>query len=182
MFVSLAVTDSVNNVGGLAFVQGFRQGFSQAESTAMVRGDCFPPYVEVVTKFPVSGNSMVAFVNQWRGRASLSIGLIFPENRYLKTIYQITWPENTRKLSMFVSTFSSCSFNQKTGHAINKMVHFGPHFQICPGSPVIRLRIQIKQWWSTLLTILRKKKRQWLNPKQRQKNAYPDVTTKVVYT
>ncbi|XP_074622862.1 uncharacterized protein LOC141881089 isoform X3 [Acropora palmata] len=76
-----AVTDSVNNVGSLAFVRGFSQGFSHTESTAWVRGDCFPSYVEVVTKFPVSGNSMVAFVNQWRGRASLSIGLIFPEDR-----------------------------------------------------------------------------------------------------
>ena len=90
VFISLAVTDSVNNVGGRAFVRGFSEGFSHTESTAWVRGDCFPPYVEVVTKFPVSGNSMVAFVNQWRGRASLSIGLIFPEDRYLKTIYQIT--------------------------------------------------------------------------------------------
>ena len=87
VFVSLAAIDSVNNFGGLAFVGGFSEGMSRTESTAWVRGDCFPRHVEVVTKFPVSGNSMAAFVDQWRGRAYLSIGLIFPEDRYLKSTY-----------------------------------------------------------------------------------------------
>jgi len=32
---------------------------------------------------------MAALVDQWKGRAYLSIGLIFPEDRYLKTIDQI---------------------------------------------------------------------------------------------
>ncbi|XP_044178990.1 uncharacterized protein LOC114974816 [Acropora millepora] len=73
--------DSFNNFGGLAFVRGFREGISRTESIAWVRGDYYPRHVEVVTKFPVSGNSMAAFVDQWRGRAYLSIGLIFPEDR-----------------------------------------------------------------------------------------------------
>ena len=87
VFVSLAVTDSVNNFGGLAFVGGFSEGISHTESTAWVRGDWYPRHVEAVTKFPVSGNSMAAFVDQWRGRAYLNIGLIFPEDRYLKSTY-----------------------------------------------------------------------------------------------
>ena len=85
--VSLAAIDSVNNFGSLAFVRGFSGGMSHTESTAWVRGDCHPRHVEVVTKFPVSGNSMAALVDQWRGRAYLSIGLIFPEDRYLKSTY-----------------------------------------------------------------------------------------------
>ena len=89
MFVSLAVIDSVDNFEGLAFVRGFSEGISHTESTAWVRGDCYPRHVEVVTRFPVSGNSMAAFVDQWRGRAYLSIGLIFPEDRYVKTTYKI---------------------------------------------------------------------------------------------
>ena len=87
MFVSLAVINSVNNFGGLAFVRGFSEGMSHTESTAWVRGDCYPRHVEVVTRSPLFGNSMAAFVDQWRGRAYLSVGLIFPEDRYLKTIY-----------------------------------------------------------------------------------------------
>jgi len=83
------VIDSVNNFEGLAFVRGFSEGISHTESTAWVRGDCYPRHVEVVTRFPVSGNSMAALVDQWKGRAYLSIGLIFPEDRYLKTIDQI---------------------------------------------------------------------------------------------
>ena len=89
MFVSLAAIDSVNNFGGLAFVRGFSEGISHTESTAWVRGDCYPRHVEVVTRFPVSGNSMAVVVDQWRGRVNLSIGLIDPEDRYVKTIYQI---------------------------------------------------------------------------------------------
>ncbi|XP_067022084.1 uncharacterized protein [Acropora muricata] len=54
---------------------------SHTESTAWVRGDCYPRHVEVVTRSPLFGNSMAAFVDQWRGRAYLSVGLIFPEDR-----------------------------------------------------------------------------------------------------
>ncbi|XP_067020800.1 uncharacterized protein [Acropora muricata] len=75
------VIDSVHNFGGLAFVRGFSEGISYTESTAWVRGDCYPRHVEVVTRFPLFGNSMVALVDQWRGRACLNIGLIFPEDR-----------------------------------------------------------------------------------------------------
>ena len=38
-----------------------------------------------------------------------------------------------------LSAFSSRSFNQKAGYTINKMVHFGRHVRICPGSRVIRM-------------------------------------------
>ncbi|XP_067022083.1 uncharacterized protein [Acropora muricata] len=75
------VINSVNNFGGLAFVRGFSEGMSHTESTAWVRGDCYPRHVEVVTRSPLFGNSMAAFVDQWRGRAYLSVGLIFPEDR-----------------------------------------------------------------------------------------------------
>ena len=87
VFVSLAAIDSVNNFGGLAFVRGFSDGMSQTESTAWVRGDCYPRHIDVVTRFPVFGNSLVASVDHCSGRVYLSVGLIFPEDRYLKTIY-----------------------------------------------------------------------------------------------
>ena len=87
MFVFLAEGDSINNFGGLAFVRGFREGMSHTESTAWVRGDCNPRYVEVVTRSPVSHNSMVASVDKCEGRAHLCIGIIVPENRYLNNVH-----------------------------------------------------------------------------------------------
>ena len=92
VFFSLAANDSVNNFGGFTFARGCPECVFESiekKSTAWVRGDCYPRYVEVVTRFPVSGNSMAVVVDQWRGRVNLSIGLIDPEDRYVKTIYQI---------------------------------------------------------------------------------------------
>ena len=42
-----------------------------------------------------------------------------------------------KKTLNVLSTFSSRSFNEKTVYTINKMVHFGRHLQICPGSQVM---------------------------------------------
>ena len=58
-----------------------------------------------------------------------------------------------KKTFKVLSTFCSCSFNQKTGYTINKMVYFGRYLQICPGSQVVRLGIQITTVISYIKTI-----------------------------
>ncbi|XP_074622410.1 uncharacterized protein LOC141880775 [Acropora palmata] len=109
------VIDSVNNFGGLAFVRGFSEGMSHTESTAWVRGDCYPRHVVVVTRSPLFGNSMAALVDQWRGRAYLSIGLIFPEDRTPCYPQNGEYPQLTGKLwgwrsksgEIYTKTFNS---------------------------------------------------------------------------
>ena len=58
-----------------------------------------------------------------------------------------------KKTFKVLSTFCGCSFNQKTGYTINKMVHFGRHLQICLGSQLIRLGIQITTAISYIKTL-----------------------------
>ncbi|XP_015748694.1 PREDICTED: uncharacterized protein LOC107328482 [Acropora digitifera] len=84
VFVSLAAIDSVNNLGVLEFVRGCCEGVFEGirtESKARVRGHFVPRYVEVVTRSPVSDNSMTVYVEKRTGRVHLSIALICPEDR-----------------------------------------------------------------------------------------------------
>ncbi|KAL9966433.1 hypothetical protein ACROYT_G024506 [Oculina patagonica] len=58
--------------------------FSDTSPTVWIDGDCWPPYGEVVTRYPLCGASkMNVFVDCIEGQANLTFGLIFPYERRL---------------------------------------------------------------------------------------------------
>lgn len=67
----------------LQFIRGL-QGFTDTTPpTVFVRGNRYPNYQEVVTRYPLCGSSELLYlVACLEGRSSLSFGLIVPDNRY----------------------------------------------------------------------------------------------------
>ncbi|XP_078376032.1 uncharacterized protein LOC144659459 [Oculina patagonica] len=69
----------------LELVRGLKC-FSDTSPTVRIEGDCWPPYGEVVTRFPLCGSSELnVFVDCIEGQANLTFGLIFPYERRRQT-------------------------------------------------------------------------------------------------
>ena len=68
----------------LQFIRGL-QGFTDTSpSTVFVRGNRWPNYQEVVTRYPLCGSSELLYlVGCIQGQSTLSFGLIVPDNRYV---------------------------------------------------------------------------------------------------
>lgn len=68
----------------LQFIRGL-QGFTEIlPSTVFVRGNRWPNYQEVVTRYPLCGSSELLYsVGCIQGQSTLSFGLIVPDNRYV---------------------------------------------------------------------------------------------------
>ena len=81
VFPFLTALNSTEPIVGVEFVRGL-QGLSDETSTVWVQGDLWPRYEEIVTRVPICASTkLVIFVEQMNGCPSLSIGLIFPNER-----------------------------------------------------------------------------------------------------
>ena len=81
----LLLTDRVYSAfQSLQFIRGL-QGFTDTSpSTVFVRGNRWPNYQEVVTRYPLCGSSELLYsVGCIQGQSTLSFGLIVPDNRYV---------------------------------------------------------------------------------------------------
>lgn len=80
--------NSTEPIVGVEFVRGL-QGLSDETSTVWVQGDLWPRYEEVVTRVPICASTkLVIFVEQMNGCPSLSIGLIFPNERNSQCLWE----------------------------------------------------------------------------------------------
>jgi len=69
--------------GVLELVRGLNS-FPDATPTVWIKGDCWPPYGEIVTKYPLCGATKLnVFVDCVEGQSELTFGLISPSERYL---------------------------------------------------------------------------------------------------
>ena len=58
-----------------------------SENTAWIKGDCWPPFTEVVTRYPLCGGTKLnVFVKCVEGQSELIFGLIFPHKRYSSSL------------------------------------------------------------------------------------------------
>ncbi|KAJ7384113.1 hypothetical protein OS493_023437 [Desmophyllum pertusum] len=56
--------------------------FSDTTPTAWIKGDCWPPYGEIVTRYPLCGASkLYVYVDCMEGQSTLTFGLISPQER-----------------------------------------------------------------------------------------------------
>ena len=57
--------------------------FSDKTPTVSIKGDCWPPYGEIVTRYPLYGATKLnVFVDCIEGQSELIFGLISPHKRY----------------------------------------------------------------------------------------------------
>ena len=59
--------------------------FSDTTPTVWIKGDCWPPYKEIITRYPLCGAAKLkVFVDCVEGPSVLTFGLISPHDRYLQ--------------------------------------------------------------------------------------------------
>ena len=62
--------------------------FSETAPTVWIEGDSWPPYEEVVTRYPLCGASKLnVFVDCVEGQSTLTFGLISSHERYIEFLF-----------------------------------------------------------------------------------------------
>ena len=72
---------------GLELVRG-SNSYSGTTPTVRIQGDCWPPYGEIVTRYPLCGaTKLKVFVDRVEGQSSLTLGLISPNERFVQFLF-----------------------------------------------------------------------------------------------
>ena len=88
LFHTFLVTDCTVFENSAAYGLGLVRGSNCfSDNTVWIKGDCWPPFTEVVTRSPLCGGTKFnVFVECVEGQSELIFGLISPHKRYSSSL------------------------------------------------------------------------------------------------
>ena len=88
LFHTFLVTDCTVFGNSAAYGLGLVRGSNCfSDNTVWIKGDCWPPFTEVVTRSPLCGvTKLNVFVECVEGQSELTFGLISPHKRYSSSL------------------------------------------------------------------------------------------------